>query len=118
MSASSELERVRQVALKDRNTRLTTLLHHVTVDRLHSSFRALRPRAAAGVDGVTWRGYEDDPEGNLRDLHARVHRGAYQAKPSRHSYITKADGGLRPLGIAALEDKIVQRAVVEVLNAI
>ena len=116
--ASSDLERVRRVALKGRDTRLTALLHHVSVDRLRSSFRALRPRAAAGVDGVTWHEYEHGLEGNLRDLHARVHRGAYRAKPSRRSYITKADGGLRPLGIAALEDKIVQRAVVEVLNAI
>ena len=82
------------------------------------SFRALRPGAAAGVDGVTWREYEVDLGGNLRDLHARVHSGAFRAKPSRRSYIAKADGGLRPLGIAALEDKIVQRAVVEVLNAI
>jgi len=116
--ASSDLDRVRQVAQKDRNTQLTALLHHVTVDRLRSSFRALRPGAAAGVDGVTWHDYERGLEGNLRDLHARVQRGAFRAKPSRRSYITKADGGLRPLGIAALEDKIVQRAVVEVLNAI
>lgn len=116
--ASSDLERVRRVALKDRNARLTALLHHVTVDRLHASFRALRPGAAAGVDGVTWHDYERDLEDNLRDLHDRVQRGAFRAKPSRRSYIAKADGRMRPLGIAALEDKIVQRAVVEVLNAI
>ena len=116
--ASSDLERVRQVAQQDRDERLTALLHHVTVERLAVSFRALRPGAAAGVDGVTWREYELGLAGNLRDLHARVHSGAFRAKPSRRSYIAKADGGLRPLGIAALEDKIVQRAVVEVLNVI
>lgn len=116
-SASSDLERVRRVALKDRDMRLTALLHHVTLDGLRSSFRALRS-GAAGVDGLTWREYELGLEGNLQDLHARVHRGAFRAMPSRRSYIAKADGGLRPLGIAGLEDKIVQRAVVEVLNAI
>ncbi len=78
----------------------------------------MSPRAAAGVDEVTWQDYGEDLEANLRDLHARVHRGAYRAKPSRRVYIAKADGRLRPLGVAALEDKIVQRAVVEVLNAI
>jgi len=78
----------------------------------------LSPKAAAGVDGVTWQSYGQDLEGNLRDLHARLHRGAYRARPSRRAYIPKADGRLRPLGIAALEDKIVQRAVVEVLNAV
>jgi RNA-directed DNA polymerase len=109
---------VRQAARKDRDARFTALLHHVTVDRLRSSFRALKRDAAAGVDGVTWRGYERDLEGNLEGLHARVQRGAFQAKPSRRSYVGKADGSLRPLAIAALEDKIVQRAVVEVLNAI
>jgi RNA-directed DNA polymerase len=116
--ASSDLERVRRVAQQDRDGRLTALLHHVTVERLAVSFRALRPGAAAGVDGVTWREYERGLAGNLRDLHARVQCGAFRAKPSRRAYIAKADGGLRPLGIAALEDKIVQRAVVEVLNAI
>ena len=116
--ASSDLERVRRVAQMDRDARLTALLHHVTVDRLRSSFRALRPGAAAGVDGITWHDYERGLEGSLRDLHDRVQRGAFRAKPSRRSYIAKADGRSRPLGIAALEDKIVQRAVVEVLNAI
>jgi len=114
----SELDRVRQAAQKDRDVRLTALLHHVTVDRLRSSFRALRRDAAAGVDGETGDEFEADREARLVDLHARVQRGAYRAKPSRRSYIAKADGSRRPLGIAALEDKIVQRAVVEVLNAI
>ena len=107
-----------RVAQKDRDARFTALLHHVDVDRLREAYRALRPKAAPGVDGVTWRAYGQDLEGNLQDLHARVHRGAYRAKPSRRAYIPKADGRLRPLGIAALEDKIVQHAVVEVLNAI
>ena len=79
---------------------------------------ALRPKAAPGVDGVTWEDYGLDLEENLRDLHARVHRGAYRARPSRRVYIPKPDGRLRPLGVAALEDKILQRALVEVLNAI
>jgi RNA-directed DNA polymerase len=115
---SSDLDRVRQVARKDREVRFTALLHHVTVDRLREAYRAIRPDAAPGVDGVTWREYGLDLEGNLRDLHARVQRGAYRAKPTRRAYIPKPDGRQRPLGVAALEDKILQRAVVEVLNAI
>ena len=116
--ASSALDRVRQAAQKDKDARFTALLHHVDVDRLRAAYRALSPKAAAGVDGVTWQSYGQELEENLRDLHGRLHRGAYRAKPSRRVYIPKADGRLRPLGIAALEDKIVQRAVVEVLNAI
>ena len=115
---SSDLDRVRQVARKDRDVRFTALLHHVSVDRLREAYRAIRPDAAPGVDGVTWRDYGLDLEANLRDLHARVHRGAYRARPSRRVFIPKADGRLRPLGVAALEDKILQRAVVEVLNAV
>jgi len=115
---SSELDRVRQVARKDRDVRFTALLHHVTVERLEAAYRAIRPGAAPGVDGVTWHEYGQDLEGNLRDLHARVHRGAYRASPSRRVFIPKPDGRLRPLGVATLEDKVVQRAVVEVLNAI
>jgi RNA-directed DNA polymerase len=117
-STPSELARVRQVAERDKNVRFTALLHHVSVERLRNAFGALRPKAAAGVDGVTWHAYEQNLEDNLRDLHTRVHRGGYRAKPSRRVYIPKADGRQRPLGIAALEDKIVQRAVAEVLNAI
>jgi retron-type reverse transcriptase len=108
---------VRRAAQKDTEARFTALLHHVDLDRLRAAYRALSPRAAAGVDGVTWQSYGQDLEANLRDLHARLHRGAYRARPSLRAYIPKADGRLRPLGIAALEDKIVQRAVVEVLNA-
>jgi RNA-directed DNA polymerase len=116
--ASSALGRVRQVAVRDGDARFTALLHHVTVERLEVAYRAIRPGAAPGVDGETWQSYGQQLEANLHDLHGRLHRGAYRARPSRRAYIPKADGGLRPLGIAALEDKIVQRAVVEVLNAI
>jgi RNA-directed DNA polymerase len=115
---SSDLDRVRQVAREGKDVRFTALFHHVTVDRMREAYRAIRPGAAAGVDGVTWRDYGLDLEANLRDLHARVHGGAYRAKPTRRVFIPKADGRLRPLGVAALEDKILQRAVVEVLNAV
>jgi len=117
-SALSKLDRVRRVAATDKEARFTALLHHVDVDRLRAAYLALRPKAAPGVDGVTWVDYGSDLEENLRDLHARVHRGAYRARPSRRVFISKPDGRLRPLGIAVLEDKILQRAVVEVLNAI
>jgi len=115
---SSALDRVRRIAAEDRDARFTALLHHVSLDRLRAAFRALNPKAAAGVDELTWRTYVQDLEANLEDLHERVQRGSYRAKPSRRSYIPKRDGSLRPLGIAALEDKILQRAVVEVLNGI
>ena len=108
---SSDLDRVRQVARKDRKARFTALLHHVTVERLEAAYRAIRPGAAPGVDGVTWREYGRDLVANLRDLHGRVQSGRYRASPSRRAYIPKADGRQRPLGIATLEDKIVQRAV-------
>ena len=116
--APSDLGRVRRVAATDKEARFTALLHHVDVDRLRAAYGAVKPKAAPGVDGVTWADYGLDLEENLRDLHARVHGGAYRARPSRRVYIPKPDGRLRPLGIAALEDKIVQRALVEVLNAI
>src|SRR6266699_4261670 len=114
----SGLDRVREVARRDKDARFTALLHHVTVARLRAAYLAIRPQAAPGVDGVTWEAYGQDLDANLRDLHHRVHSGSYRARPSRRAYIPKADGRQRPLGIAALEDKIVQRAVVEVLNAI
>jgi retron-type reverse transcriptase len=98
--------------------RFTALLHHVDIDLLRSSYYNLKKRAAAGVDGVTWQEYEDGLEERLADLHGRIHRGAYHAKPSRRVWIPKADGRQRPLGIAALEDKIAQAAVVQVLNQI
>jgi RNA-directed DNA polymerase len=112
------LHRIRQAAIRNREEKFTALLHHITLERLRASYFGIKKNAAAGVDGVTWKWYEEDLENNLRDLHARIHRGAYRGKPSRRVYIPKADGRQRPLGIAVLEDKIVQRAVTEVLNAI
>jgi RNA-directed DNA polymerase len=118
VSATSALDRVRRVAQKDRDVRFTALLHHVSVDRLRAAYWALKPKAAPGADGVTWEDYGRDLEPNLQDLHGRVHRGSYRPRPSRRVFIPKADGRQRPLGIASLEDKVLQRAVVEVLNAI
>jgi group II intron reverse transcriptase/maturase len=115
----SALERVRQAAREDRKQRFTALLHHVyDIERLRSAFLAIQRDAAAGVDGETWQHYREGLEGNLQDLSLRLKRGAYRARPVRRVFIPKADGGQRPLGVPALEDKIVQRAVVEVLNAI
>jgi group II intron reverse transcriptase/maturase len=115
---SSGLDRVREVARRDKDARFTALLHHVTVPRLMLAFDGLKKDAAPGTDGVTWRDYERDLHENLRGLHGRVQSGSYRAVPSRRVYIPKADGRLRPLGIASLEDKVVQRAVGEVLGAV
>jgi RNA-directed DNA polymerase len=115
---SQGLSGVREVATVRKQERFTALLHHITVDLLRDSFHALQRRAAPGVDGMTWREYETGLEDRLVDLHNRVHRRAYRAQPSRRVYIPKADGRQRPLGIAALEDKIVQQAVVTILNQI
>ena len=115
---SQGLASVRKAARKDKKVRFTALLHHLTVDRLRESFYALKRKAAPGVDGVRWQEYEPGLQEHLTDLHSRVHCGTYRAKPSRRVYIEKADGRQRPLGIAALEDKIVQQAVVTVLNQI
>ncbi|MGY4501580.1 RNA-directed DNA polymerase [Bradyrhizobium sp. GM24.11] len=112
------LDRVRKAARLKKKERFTALLHHITVDTLQMAFYALRRKAAPGVDGMTWQDYEADLEPRLRELHERVHRGAYRPQPSRRTYIPKADGKQRPLAIAALEDKIVQGATVMVLNAI
>jgi len=109
---------VRRVARERKQEQFTALLHHVTVNLLRESFDALKKNAAPGVDGVTWRDYETGLEDRLIDLHSRVHRGTYRAQPSRRVYIPKADGRQRPLGIAAVKDKIVQQAVVTVLNEI
>ncbi len=117
-SESSGLLGVREIARQERRTRFTALLHHVTVPRLQDSFYALKREAAPGVDAVTWHEYETDLNTKLVALHQHVHQGTYRAQPSRRAYIAKADGRQRPLGIAALEDKIVQHAVVTVLNAI
>ena len=117
-SVSRGLERVRRAAKLNKEERFTALLHHVDVDLLRQAYFWLKPEAAPGVDGVTWQEYGQGLEDKLKDLHERVHRGSYRALPTRRRYIPKPDGRQRPLGIAALEDKIVQRAVVEVLNAI
>src|SRR6266513_583472 len=114
----SGLDRVREVSRRDKEARFTALLHHVSLERLVMAYWALSPKASPGVDGVTWAAYGQDLVANLRDLHGRVQQGRYRASPSRRAYIPKADGRQRPLGIAALEDKILQRAVVEVLNAV
>ena len=115
---SPALDRVRLVAERNKEVKFTALLHHVTVESLRNAYRAIRPQAAPGVDGQTWEAYGQNLEENLLSLHQRLHSGAYRAKPSRRVYIPKADGRLRPLGIASVEDKIAQRAVVEVLNSI
>nr|ALD82527.1 NcyG [Nannocystis sp. MB1016] len=116
---NSALERVRQAAKQDKKQRFTALLHHVyDIERLRLAYRSLKRDAAAGIDGETWQHYGEHLEDNLRDLSQRLRCGAYRAKPVRRAYIPKADGRQRPLGVPVLEDKIVQRATVEVLNAI
>jgi RNA-directed DNA polymerase len=117
-TVSQALARIRQAARQRKKEKFTSLLHHISTEALEIAFFALKRDAAPGVDGLTWRTYEADLDRNLTDLHERVHRGAYRALPSRRTYIPKADGKQRPLTIAALEDKIVQRATVAVLNAI
>ena len=117
-SVPQGLERIRLTAKERKKEKFTALLHHISTDLLEAEFFALKEHAAAGVDGLTWRNYEQNLEGNLADLHARVHRGAYRPLPSRRVHIPKPDGGQRPLAVAALEDKIVQRATAAVLNAI
>ena len=119
VSMQSALERVRQAARSDRSRRFTALMHHIcNRDTLREAFFSLKKDAAPGVDGQTWRDYEQDLEASLQDLSARLARGAYRARPVRRVFIAKDGGGQRPLGVTALEDKIVQRAAVEVLNAI
>jgi RNA-directed DNA polymerase len=115
---SRGLAGVREAARRDKKQRFTALLHHVTIGLLRDSYYSLKKRAAPGVDGVTWQQYGEGVEERFKDLHDRVHRGAYRAQPSRRTYIARDDGRQRPLGIAALEDKIVQQAVVTVLSQI
>ncbi len=117
-TALKGLERVRETAKQDRRLKFTALLHHITPSLLVESFYDLKRNAAAGVDGVTWQDYENILYGRVHELHRQIHTGAYRAHASRRVYIAKADGKLRPLGIAAVEDKIVQQAVVKVLSAI
>ena len=119
MSVPSGLERIRHAARRNRKQQFTALFHHVyDVDRLRAAYLALKRDAAAGIDGETWQHYGENLEANLQDLSTRLARGAYRAKPVRRAHIPKADGRLRPLGVPTLEDKLVQRAVVEVMNAI
>jgi RNA-directed DNA polymerase len=119
VSMPPQLERIRQAASRDRKRRFTALFHHVyRLDTLRRAYLGLNPKATPGVDGVTWQQYGEDLETNLQDLADRLKRGAYRAQPTRRTYIPKDDGRLRPLGVTALEDKIVQAALVEVLNAI
>src|SRR5215203_4343131 len=117
-TVSQGLERIRQAARTKKKAKFTSLLHHISVAHLEEAFFALKEKAAAGVDGVTWRAYAENLASNLEDLHGRVQRGAYRAQPSRRRYIPKPDGRQRPLAVAALEDKIVQRATVAVLETI
>ena len=118
VNVSQALERIRRVAKERKKEKFTSLLHHISIDLLDEAFSELKQDAAPGIDGLTWRDYEQNLERNLEELHARVHRGAYRALPSRRTYIPRPDGRQRPLAIAALEDKIVQRATAAVLNAI
>lgn len=117
-SLSPGLERIREAAKKDGKARFTALLHHVTAELLTKSYTELNPKAAPGVDQMTWDEYGRGLAERIEDLHGRVHRGAYRAQPSRRVWIPKADGRQRPLGIAALEDKIVQYAVGKVLEQV
>jgi RNA-directed DNA polymerase len=117
-TASNGLAAVRQAARRSKTVRFTALLHHITTDLLKRSYLALARDAAPGIDGVTWQAYGESLEEKLKDLHNRVHRGSYRARPARRTYIPKADGSKRPLSILCLEDKIVQQAVVYVLEAI
>ena len=115
VTATQAVERIRQFVRRKPQEKLTALLHHVTPEALRVAYYALKREAAPGVDGMTWREYETGLEERLHDLHRRVHTGAYRATPVRRVNIDKPDGGTRPLGVAALEDKIVQKAVVEVI---
>lgn len=117
-SVSSALDRIRQAARHRKKEQFTALFHHINPEMLRLAFYAIKRDAAPGVDGTTWRAYEADLDQRIADLHDRVHRGAYRALPSRRTYIPKPDGRQRPLAVAALEDKIVQRATAAVLNQI
>jgi RNA-directed DNA polymerase len=117
-SVSQGLSRIRQAARTNKKERFTALLHHISIEHLEEAFLALKEGASPGVDGMTWHGYAENLASKLQDLHGRVHRGAYRALPSRRVYIPKPDGRVRPLAVAALEDKIIQRAAAGVLNAI
>ena len=116
--ALSGLDRIREAARRDKNLRFTNLMHHITVDLLREAYKALKRDAAPGIDEVTWSQYGEEQEEHLSSLHQRVQSGRYRATPSKRVWLPKPDGKQRPIGIAALEDKIVQQAVVWVLNQI
>jgi RNA-directed DNA polymerase len=117
-TASNGLIAVRRAARQSKSVRFTALLHHVTIDLLKQSYLSLERDSAPGIDGVTWQTYGENLEEKLKDLHDKVHRGCYRARPARRTYIPKADGSKRPLSILCLEDKVVQQAVATVLEAI
>jgi RNA-directed DNA polymerase len=117
-SVSQALDRIRQAARQRKKEKFTALLHHISPEHLEAAFFELKENAAPGVDRLTWRAYEEGQDAKILDLHSRLHKGAYRAFPSRRVYIPKPGGRQRPLAIAALEDKIVQRATLGVLNAI
>jgi len=118
VGVSQAQERIREAITGNKQEKLTALLHHMTIDGLRAAFFSLKRDAAPGVDHVTWNEYANGLEDRLADLHGRVHRGAYRALPSRRKFIPKPDGRMRPLGIAALEDKIVQAALVAILTPV
>jgi len=117
-SVSQALDRIRRVASQRKKEKFTALLQHINAEHLEEAFFNLKENAAPGVDGLTWRAYEEDLDSNIADLHLRLRKGAYRALPSRRVYIPKPNGQQRPLAVAALEDKIVQRATITVLSAI
>jgi RNA-directed DNA polymerase len=117
-AASNRLVAVRQAARQSKSVRFTALLHHITVDLLRQSYLSLERNSAPGIDGVTWQAYGESLEAKLTELHDRIHKGSYRARPAQRTYIPKADGSQRPLSIWCLEDKIVQQAVVTVVEAI
>ncbi len=118
VAASNGLAAVRQAARQHKGIRFTALLHHITIDLLKQSYFALKRNAAPGIDGVTWRAYGENLDDKLKDLHDRVHKGSYRARPAKRTYVPKADGSRRPLSVWCVADKIVQQAVVKVLEAI
>jgi len=117
-AASNGLVAVRQAARQSKRVRFTALLHHITADLLKRSYLSLERNSAPGIDGVTWQAYGENLEEKLTELHDRIHKGSYRARPARRTYIPKADGSQRPLSIWCLEDKVVQQAVVTVLETI
>src|SRR5713101_4446926 len=115
---STQIDRISELAKEDTRRQFYSIAHMITPEALYAAFRGLRKKASAGVDGVTYEEYERDAPRNIQTLHERLKNGKYQAQPLRRVYIPKENGKQRPISIPALEDKIVQKAMVEVLNAI